>query len=51
VEKEDKLRKFFETAKYVIFEVFLLASALLGVSLLLIFEWSRLLEFARLLGF
>lgn len=46
----EKLSKFFEKAEYIVFRIFLLTSAILGISLLLCVEWSRLLDLAHLLG-
>ena len=50
MESGSKLNNFFGKTEYIIFRVFVILSVLFAVSVLLLVEWSRLLDLAHLLG-
>jgi hypothetical protein len=50
-ETKEKLPRFFELAEYVIFRVFVILTLLSAVAVLLAFDYSRLIELRRMLGF
>jgi hypothetical protein len=50
-ESKGRLEEVFAKTEYIIFRVFIILSLLFGVSVLLVVEWGRLRDLARLLGF
>lgn len=47
---DSKLTRLFDKTEYVLFRTFIVLSLIFGISVLLLVEWSRLLDLAHLLG-